>query len=105
VTEAGDRPATTPLVWLQARTGAPVCNRRHKTVELTGLDRSVLALLDGTRDRAALRQALAGSVLKGDIELRQGGQAVTEPEAVRAMIAAELDGSLERLAKSALLVA
>jgi hypothetical protein len=44
-------------------------------------------------------------VLKGDVELRQGGQAVTDPDAVRAMIAAELDGSLARLAQSALLVA
>ena len=53
----------------------------------------------------ASRQALAERVLKGEIELRQEGRAITDAETVREMIAAELDGSLERLAKAAVLVA
>lgn len=104
VTELSERPATTPLVWLQARTGAPVCNRRHKTVELSGLDRAVLSLLDGRRDRAGLEAALAARVADGEVELRQEGRPVTEPAEVRALVGAELEASLQRLARSALLV-
>ena len=59
---AGERPHASALARLQARDGEPVTTLRHGTIRIGDeLDRRVLALLDGTRDRAALRAQLAGS--------------------------------------------
>jgi methyltransferase-like protein len=54
-TEVGERPRASPLARLQAREQASVANLRHATVPVEDeLDRRLLVLLDGTRDRAAL---------------------------------------------------
>jgi Predicted methyltransferase regulatory domain/Methyltransferase domain len=88
-TIAGERPATSPLARLQARAGTTVATLRHGTVRIDDeLDRAALALLDGTRDRAALRAALAGVAgIPGD------------------ELAERLEASLERIARAALLAA
>lgn len=105
VLTAGGRPATTPLIRLQAQTGGKVCNRRHKLVELPGFDRAVLALLDGTNDRAALARLLAARVAAGELELLHQGQPLSDPARVRMVVAAELDEALARLAQALLLIA
>ena len=57
----GERPCASALARLQARDGEPVVTLRHASIRVDDeLDRRVLALLDGTRDRAALRAELAG---------------------------------------------
>ena len=58
---AGERPHASALARLQARDREPVMTLRHASIRVDDeLDRRVLALLDGTRDRAALRARLAG---------------------------------------------
>jgi methyltransferase-like protein len=55
VTVAGERPQASALTRLQARDRVEVANLRHATVPVADeLDRRLLMLLDGTRDRAAL---------------------------------------------------
>ena len=77
-----ERPRASPLARLQARDQTIVTNLRHATVPLDHeLYRRLLMLLDGTRDRAALLAELPEA----------------EPERV--------DASLERFARSSLLVA
>jgi methyltransferase-like protein/SAM-dependent methyltransferase len=105
VTRPGDRPCSTPLMRLQAATGAGVINRRHRQVELSVPDRAVLALLDGSGDRDSIVAALVELVQRGDLELRRDGQPVTEPATVTAVLQGELEGCLQRLAQSAVLVA
>ena len=65
---AGERPLASALARAQARDGEPVTTLRHGTIRVGDeLDRRVLALLDGTRDRAALRAQLDGVAgLDGD---------------------------------------
>jgi hypothetical protein len=55
--KAGERPVASPLArWQAARTGQ-VTGLRHTPVTLeTDLERDFLKLLDGTRDREALRK-------------------------------------------------
>jgi methyltransferase-like protein/trans-aconitate methyltransferase len=57
---AGERPLASPLVRAQAAAGAPVVSSLlHTNVRVgEGLDAALLPLLDGTRDRAALRAAV-----------------------------------------------
>jgi SAM-dependent methyltransferase len=78
---AGKRPQASPLARLQAREQPLVTTLRHTTIRVDDeLDRRLLTLVDGTRDREALRDELG----------------VSEER---------LDAGLERLARSALLQA
>jgi methyltransferase-like protein/cyclopropane fatty-acyl-phospholipid synthase-like methyltransferase len=55
----GERPVAFPVARFQAKAGARrVCNLRHRTVPLDDVDRKLVQLLDGTRDRAALAREL-----------------------------------------------
>ena len=57
--EPGDRPTASALARRQAVTGEHVVTLRHETVHLEDArSRRLLMLLDGTRDRQALAEAL-----------------------------------------------
>lgn len=105
MTAVSDRPTATPLARLQANSGAAVINRRHREVPLSGLERMLLAQLDGRRDRSAILEAATARTLAGDIEMRTGEKVITDPPTVRAVLNQELDAALQRLAQAALLVA
>lgn len=81
------RPRAVSLARLQARTDGPVTNLRHEPVALDDGARRLIVLLDGTRDRPALRSALAA----------------TDPAATDDELATVLDDSLAQLARCALL--
>jgi SAM-dependent methyltransferase len=67
--EPGERPKASPLVREAIRVAGPASSLRHTTVALDAEPvRAVLALLDGSRDRAALARSLAGRVEAGEIE-------------------------------------
>ena len=83
-----ERPRTSALARLQARDGATVTNRRHEPVELDDAGRLLVSLLDGRRDRGALRAALAAA---------HDGAGDEE-------IAAALEDGLRELARRALLL-
>jgi methyltransferase-like protein/SAM-dependent methyltransferase len=104
-TEPGERPRATPLACRQAETGEAVTNRRHCTVKLGVLDRAVLALLDGSRDRPALVQALTERALQGELELQQHVRPLTDDDVIRGVLEQDLEASLHRLGRSAVLVA
>lgn len=58
-TAAGEFPAASPLARLQAEAGSSLTTLRHTTIEANGpLERRLIALLDGTRDRPALEREL-----------------------------------------------
>ena len=84
-TATGERPRTSVVARLQARDGPTVANLRHEAVELDERRRLLVTLLDGSRDRAALREALAAMGARDD--------------------AATLDQAIEQLARKALLLA
>lgn len=54
----GSRPLASPLARWMAQSGNRVGSLRHELVELRDVDRIVLQLLDGSRDRGALALAL-----------------------------------------------
>jgi methyltransferase-like protein len=105
VKQAGERPCTTPLIRLQARTGVPVANRLHRIVKPSVLDRAILHCLDGNRNRLAVVQVLVEKVAKGELQMQQDGQPLTDPAAVSAVLHEELEASLLRLGLSAVLIA
>ena len=68
--EAGERPLASLVARLQAESGARVTNLRHERVTLDTPERELLHLLDGTRDRAALLQAMRTQPRSGEDRAR-----------------------------------
>lgn len=94
---AGPRPVGSPLARLQCEMPGHVTNLRHYNVSLADLDRFILRLLDGSRDLAELTSLLDRSLSTGE---------VARPEELATATSEELlNGSLARLARSALLLA
>ena len=89
---AGERPRASALARHQAAQGGPVTTLLHLRVNLDPYNRTLVQLLDGTRDHDALRQALAAA----------GAMVPTAP-GVRADPGEFLRKSLQRLAKVGLL--
>jgi hypothetical protein len=76
-----------------------VTNLRHHRVELLEVDRVLVAQMDGTRERPALRDLLRERADRGEVTLGDGAQGGNGDVAVA------LEASLRRLARAALLVA
>jgi methyltransferase-like protein/cyclopropane fatty-acyl-phospholipid synthase-like methyltransferase len=107
VLRAGERPTASLLARHQAKTGRRITNLRHRIVELGPFEQILLAQLDGSRDRAGLIDTLLELVNGGVLVLRRDGQPLDRPEpaTAREILAEALEPSLERLARSALLIA
>jgi methyltransferase-like protein len=102
---AGEKPVALAHARVRAADGhATVANRRHEVVRLSDLALRLLPLLDGTRDRDSLADALTTAALAGELTVQRGGQPTTDPAAVRAALVATLNPTLDALARDALLV-
>jgi hypothetical protein len=103
VTVAGERPEASPVARWQAARGPELTSLSHEPVRLDDpLGRFLIRLCDGTRDRAALVDALVAGV-GGELRLTIDGVPVEDGETVRAGLAAGLERNLEILAKLAML--
>jgi len=101
----GEKPEVLKSARLQAGSGAAmVTNRRHELVKLTDLDKRLVPLLDGTRARPELVEALVADALAGLVQVARNNKPVTGDAAVRDALAAVLDPALTVLAGHALLV-
>jgi methyltransferase-like protein len=80
----------------------------HTSVEISGpLEKKLLQLLDGTRDRFIILKALEEAILSGEVTLpeAQDGEPIPEIAKVRAVLAGGLESQLNRLARLGLLLA
>jgi methyltransferase-like protein len=103
---ASERPVASPLARLQtANDVRRVTSLWHRVVEVTVLDMLVLRLLDGSRDRAALVEALVKLALDDVLTITHEGQPVRDPNLVRQAVSGALEPCLRRLVGCALLVA
>jgi methyltransferase-like protein len=102
--EVHDRPVASPLARLQAQAAPRVTNLRHDVLTLDEVSRQLVAHLDGSRDRGALREVLTGLVAEGDLAVEEAGQSVREPVRVREFADKTVDRHLPDLARQALLV-
>lgn len=107
-----ERPVASTVARYQVRQGGLVTNLRHERVTLDNLDGFVLYHLDGSRDRAALVDLIMdGPVAHGALSVQQAdgpaargaGNALDE-QAMRALLATELERKLDWFACAALLV-
>jgi SAM-dependent methyltransferase len=77
--------------------GAKTFNEWHETLELSPLDGLLVPLLDGTRDRDALIEALLASLRDHPDHLGPDGTPVLDEPTMRAALAEHVDGLPQRL--------
>jgi methyltransferase-like protein/SAM-dependent methyltransferase len=100
-----EKPVASPFARAQAAEGQrEVTNRRHEAVRLTDLSLRLLPLLDGTRDRGAITDALTALAVSGDLTVQKAGQPVTDSAELRELLGGEVGPALEALARDALLI-
>lgn len=104
VFEITSRPVASPLARLQAATDDYVANLRNGLVELSPLERALVPLLDGTRDRAELTARLIQMARADDFTFNEHSQPVRDPARIEELVRLALDGSLRRLADHSLFV-
>ena len=89
----------------QAKRGGRVTNQRHEIVNIDEFSRRTLQLLDGTRDRAAVLDAMAALVADGTLMVEQEGQKVAGGDPLKQILGDAVDRCLTRFAKAGLCVA
>ena len=105
-TTAAAMPRTTAVARLDAGRGEScTANLRHERVALDPASRSILPLLDGAHDRAALAAHMTEEALAGRIAFNEDGQPISGKAAIERVAAASVDGILTGIARAALLEA
>ena len=104
VLELSERPIASPTARLQAQNGLPVTNLYHKRVAVDEASRHLLGYLDGSRDRAALVEALIELERNEIITVHQDDQPVKDAELIRHALAEGLDSQLHQIGQAGLLV-
>ncbi len=102
--EASERPIASAVARYEARQGAIVANLWHERAHLTPLNRQLVQLLDGTRNRSALLDSLAALAREEKIHLKVDGQPITDEARVRQLLEGELEQNLQWLARAGTLV-
>lgn len=102
----GDHPLVSPLARLQTLQGNTVTTLCHASVEISGaLEKKLLQLLDGTRDRSMILQALEQAIRSGAATLPQNGEPAHDAQKARQLLEADLESQLDHLARLGLLLA
>jgi methyltransferase-like protein/cyclopropane fatty-acyl-phospholipid synthase-like methyltransferase len=102
--EAGVRPLASRLARFEAAGTDQVTNLRHESVNLGPLDARLLRLLDGTRERTDLVEALLQGFHEGEVSISQGGRPVSEIAQAREILGGFIAECLHRFARAALLL-
>ncbi len=98
-----DEPARRMAELTRGDAEASTFNLWHETLRLSPLDRHLLPLLDGTRDRDALLEALLAIARKDLIQLWRDGKRVSGEAELRGALAEHIDAMPQRLTAMKLL--
>jgi len=103
--EPGERPRIGALARRQAARGERVIDLRNWVAELQDFDRLLLPRLDGTHDRASLREQFTRDVAEGRLKLRNDDQTALDPAEISEVLTRLIDESLRRIVGAALVLA
>jgi SAM-dependent methyltransferase/methyltransferase-like protein len=99
-----ERPEVERLARVMAAAGEDsVANRRHEMVPLTRMDTVLIGLCDGTRDEAALLDALCEACADGRLTVKVEGEPTLDAEVIRDAMGKALPDRLDRLRRTSLL--
>jgi methyltransferase-like protein/trans-aconitate methyltransferase len=107
VTRPSEKPLASPLARLQSQAGTEVINLRHFNLQVEdAMTRRLLQILDGTRNHEALLDDLLALVKSGAAAVELDNPEIGgDDEALRRILADELERRLADLAEMGLLVA
>ncbi|MFO0822466.1 MAG: methyltransferase regulatory domain-containing protein [Gemmataceae bacterium] len=98
------RPVAMAVARARAEAGQDgVGTRRHEFFRTNDLDKRLIALLDGTRDRDAILDKLVQVSVVGELQVHKDGQRLIDPMSLRAALGPAIDSALERYASASLL--
>jgi methyltransferase-like protein/SAM-dependent methyltransferase len=102
--DPGPKPKVIPSARERVIEGAmSVANRRHELVKLTDLDLRLIPLLDGTRERPEILEALVQKALINDLRVQKDGRPLTNPNEIRSALNSVLDQALTNIAMQSLM--
>ncbi len=103
--KVSERPQASLLARREAAQGPHVTSQHRRILRLDDeLARLLLLHLDGTRDRAALRDVLAREVQEGRLGIEKDGEPIRDPEKLGPYLDALIEQNLRKMAGLALLV-
>ena len=101
-----DMPVSFPLARKQAETVDQVISLRHTVIHLSPFARSLIKLLDGTRNRAALVEAIFKLIEKGVLNIKsQDPEVLTSRAKQQELVEQTISRDLEMFRRSSLLSA
>jgi hypothetical protein len=104
--EIGERPCASPVARAQAaRDMQKVTNLRHKRVELSPFERTLIQQLDGDRDTSGLLGALLQLAEAGALTIARDETPITDSAQLTSVMQSSIDAALRRFARQALLLA
>lgn len=103
--ELSEKPTAYLLARELAKSMDSVTSVSDTTLNLDLLQRLLIQLLDGTRDRAALEEFIVENTLGGKLNLNEDGKAVTDEARVRELVSLKVNEGLELFRQNNLLVA
>lgn len=104
--EIGERPCASPVARAQAaRDMRKVTNLRHKRVELSPFERTLIQQLDGDRDKSGLLGALLQLAEAGALTIARDETPITDSAQLTSVMQSSIDAALRRFARQALLLA
>ena len=99
VLEGGERPSVSPLARWQAGQGPVVTTLLHTSIEVRDpIGLQMLQLLDGTRDRAALRDDLLAFVQQSGPFNGPDGAPISDHNEIRRILTDEIEQNLRKIA-------
>lgn len=102
---AGAKPLATPLARHQAATGERIVTLHHLAADLSPIEQTLLALLDGTRDRNSLLRDTVAMIERGELQLQSEGRPLEDRALIERVVGESLEPALARIAGQALLLA
>lgn len=103
-TASVERPRTTALNRLLAMGGRPIVSLRNESIMLGQVENQLIRLLDGTLDRAGLREGMTKMMQDRLLTLQKDGKPVTDPAQVAAVLDESIAQQLDLFARRSLLV-
>lgn len=104
VLEVSECPTASSVARLQAQNSMTVTNMRHERVDLDEITYHLLLHLDGTRNRTALLDIIAGLAAEGVIEVKEEERPIKDATEVKRLMTKRIEAHLSQLARTALLV-
>jgi methyltransferase-like protein/SAM-dependent methyltransferase len=105
VTAVSEKPRASAVARLQAGEGPRVTNFRHESLRLNDVERKLLDLLDGARDRGRVIDGLSVAVAAGELSLKRGEQPIVDLADQLEQLGRFYDQMLPQFGRKALLAA